>query len=70
MKIILIEAEIDDEQSDTFFIYNSSKVEKEERKKEEKIRKYWIIFIKFKVNIVSELFSHWELQYTLVILSD
>ena len=63
---MLVNTEVDGEQSDTFFIYNSSKG----RKKEERIRKYWIIFIKFKVNIVSKLFSHWELQYTLVILSD
>ena len=50
----------------TFYIYNSSKG----RKKEERIRKYWIIFIKFKADILSKLFCHWELQYTLVILSD
>ena len=65
-KIILVDAEIEGEQSDTFFIYNSSNG----RKKVEKIRKYWIIFIKFKANIASKPFSHWELQHTLVILSD
>ena len=61
-----VDAEIDGEQSGTFFIYNSSKG----RKKEERICKYWIIFTKFKANIASKLFSYWELQYTLVILSD
>ena len=65
-KIILIDAETDGEQCDTFFIYNSLKG----TKKEEKIRKYWKIFVKFNANIVSKLFSHWELQYTLVVLSD
>ena len=65
-EIILIDAEIDGEQCDTFFIYNSLKG----TKKEEKIRKYWINLIKFKANIDSKLFSHWELQYTLVVLSD
>ena len=53
------------EQSDTFF-YGGS----QGKKKEEKVSKYWIIFIKFKVNIANKLFGYWELQYTLVILSD
>ena len=64
-EIILIYAETGGEQIDSFFIYNSLKG----RKKEEKIRKYWINLIKFKVNDVNKLFSHWELQYTLVTIT-
>ena len=44
-----VDAEIDGEQSGTFFIYNSSKG----RKKEERIRKYWIIFINSKQTLLA-----------------
>ena len=52
-KIVLVDAEKNGQKRDTFLIYDSSKC----RKKEEKISKYWIIFIKFKVNIASKLFT-------------
>ena len=65
-EITLIDAETDGEQSDTFFIYNSWKG----RKKDGKLVNIGLFSIKFKVNIVNKLFSHWALQYTLVILSD
>ena len=54
-------------------LFSSITVQKLKRKKGRKKKKFEnieLFLIKFKVNIVSKLFSHWELQYTLVILSD